>query len=69
MAEVVEKTDSRLIVRSLLEASCAEVFAAWTDPESLRHWMCPGKVMRSEAEVDLRVGGQSRGGDEAAEKP
>ena len=60
MAEVVEKTESRLVVRSLLEASCEEVFAAWTDPDSLRHWMCPGKVVRSDVEVDLRVGGKLR---------
>jgi uncharacterized protein YndB with AHSA1/START domain len=60
MAEVVEKTDSRLVLRSVIQASCAEVFAAWTDPDSLRHWMCPGRIVRAEAQVDLRVGGAFR---------
>jgi uncharacterized protein YndB with AHSA1/START domain len=60
MAEIVEKTESKLVVRSVLEATCAEVFAAWTDPASMRHWMCQGKVVRSDVEVDLRVGGKFR---------
>jgi uncharacterized protein YndB with AHSA1/START domain len=60
MAEIIEKTESKLVVRSLLDASCEEVFAAWTDPASLRHWMCPSKVVRADVEVDLRVGGKLR---------
>ncbi len=34
-----------------------EVFAAWTDPESLKQWFCPGTTTVPEATLDLRVGG------------
>lgn len=37
-----------------------EVFAAWTDPETLRRFMCPGDVKVSRVEVDARVGGAFR---------
>jgi len=44
----------------MLPASPAEVFAAWTDPESIRQWMLPGDVGAIEVELDLRVGGSLR---------
>ncbi len=43
-------------VRRLLPATPEEVFSAWTDPNSLKHWMSPSGV--ASATVDLRVGGQ-----------
>ena len=33
------------------------VFSAWSDPESLAVWMCPGDMSGASAEVDFRVGG------------
>jgi len=44
----------------MIPASREAVFAAWTDPESLKHWMCPGDILGAEAQVDLRVGGGFR---------
>lgn len=44
----------------MLSASREEVFAAWTDPASITHWMCPGDVTRAEAQLDVRVGGSYR---------
>ena len=47
-------------LRRLLPASPQEVFDAWTDPESLRQWFCPGTVSLASVELDVRVGGQFR---------
>ncbi len=60
MADVIEETDDRLVIRKLIPASREEVFAAWSDPESIRHWMCPGDVILAEAQLDFRVGGRFR---------
>jgi len=49
-----------LVVRRLLAAPPARVFAAWLDPASLAEWMCPGSVASATAEVDPRVGGTFR---------
>jgi uncharacterized protein YndB with AHSA1/START domain len=47
-------------LQRLLPASPQEVFAAWTDPESLRQWFCPGTVSLTSLELDVRVGGHFR---------
>jgi uncharacterized protein YndB with AHSA1/START domain len=60
MADVIEETDDRLVIRKLIPASREEVFAAWSDPDSIRHWMCPGDVILAEAQLDFRVGGRFR---------
>ena len=36
------------------------VFAAWTDPESLKHWFAPRPYSIERCEVDLRPGGGFR---------
>ncbi len=41
----------------LLPATPQEVFAAWTEAESLREWMCPGSTTVATAELDVRIGG------------
>ena len=60
MAELIEETDDKLILRKLIPATREEVFAAWSDPESIRYWMCPGDVTSAEAQIDFRVGGGFR---------
>jgi uncharacterized protein YndB with AHSA1/START domain len=54
-----EKT--RLQVRRVYSAPVAKVYAAWTDPEQVKHWMGPSDDF-GEAEVtcDVRVGGRYR---------
>ena len=47
----------RLVIRRTIPATREEVFGAWTDPESLRYWMCPGDILEAEAQLDVRVGG------------
>jgi uncharacterized protein YndB with AHSA1/START domain len=58
MAE--EERADRLVIRRVMPATREEVFAAWTDPERIRDWMCPGEIVSAEAELDLRVGGAYR---------
>jgi uncharacterized protein YndB with AHSA1/START domain len=54
-----EKT--RLQVRRVYNVPVAKVYAAWTDPEQVKHWMGPSDDF-GEAQVtsDLRVGGRYR---------
>jgi uncharacterized protein YndB with AHSA1/START domain len=42
----------------VLPAPPEEVFDAWTDPKSIREWMCPGSITESVATLDVRVGGR-----------
>ncbi len=55
-----EEHPDRLVIRKVIPASREEVFAAWIDPESIRHWMCPGDILTAEAQLDPRVGGSYR---------
>jgi uncharacterized protein YndB with AHSA1/START domain len=50
----------RLSIRRRLPATREVVFEAWTDPQGLREWMCPGDTISAEAKLDLRVGGSYR---------
>ena len=45
-------------ITKLLPATPEAVFAAWTEPASLKEWMCPGTVTSATATLDLRVGGR-----------
>lgn len=47
-------------ISRLMPAPREAVFAAWLDAEGMRHWMCPGDVSKTEAEIDPRVGGAFR---------
>jgi uncharacterized protein YndB with AHSA1/START domain/ketosteroid isomerase-like protein len=60
MAELIEETNDKLVLRKLIPAPRHDVFAAWSDPDSIRQWMCPGDVIESEAQIDFRVGGSFR---------
>jgi len=51
---------NRLVVRRFIRATPEEVFEAWTDPNSMAEWMCPGTVRRAEVRLDVRVGGKFR---------
>jgi uncharacterized protein YndB with AHSA1/START domain len=59
MAEPTERT-YRLSVRRRMPAPREVVFQAWTDPQGIREWMCPGDVVSAEASLDVRVGGSYR---------
>ena len=49
--------DDRVEVRRVIRAPRAAVFAAWTDPRSMRLWLAPYSLTVGEVKVDLRVGG------------
>jgi uncharacterized protein YndB with AHSA1/START domain len=50
----------RILVCRRIPAPREIVYEAWTNPEGLREWMCPGDVISAEATLDVRVGGSFR---------
>lgn len=59
MADEDERA-GRLVVRRVIRASREAVFAAWTDPDSMKHWMCPSSIVSADAQLDPRPGGSYR---------
>lgn len=53
-----------LVVRRTIPATPERLFAAWTEPEQLRKWWGPEGVTCVDPEVDLRVGGRYRIGNQ-----
>jgi uncharacterized protein YndB with AHSA1/START domain len=53
-------TKPSLTIKRRFNTSPAKVFAAWTDPEKVKHWMGPGEVKVLRAECDARAGGHYR---------
>ena len=47
-----------LAIKRRFNAPPEKVFAAWADPEKMKHWMGPAGTQRIEAKCDLRVGGR-----------
>ena len=58
MATVTTKPS--LTIKRRFNASPAKVFAAWTDPEKLKHWMGGREIGSATAQADVRVGGRYR---------
>jgi uncharacterized protein YndB with AHSA1/START domain len=53
-----------LVVRRMIRATPERLFEAWTQPSQLKHWWGPEGVTCIAAEVDLRVGGRYRIGNQ-----
>lgn len=53
-------TNPSLTLKRRLNATPAEVYQAWTDPNLLTRWFGPENVTTLEAEIDLRIGGSYR---------
>mgnify|MGYP001395022648 CR=1 FL=1 len=53
-------TKPSLTLKRRLKAPPAKVFAAWTDPEKVKHWMGPGEIKVLHVETDPRTGGRFR---------
>ena len=53
-----------LTMRRTISANAARLYEAWTDPEQLLAWWGPRGVRCIEAQVDLRVGGLYRIGNQ-----
>ena len=56
----VSPTAATLVIRKRIPASIDKVFAAWTEPDHLKHWWGPPEGHCPEAEIDLRIGGTYR---------
>jgi len=59
MATQQQRTTA-LTLRRTFQASRERVFRAWTTPEEIKQWKCPGDRTTPLVEVDLRVGGAYR---------
>lgn len=59
MDQHVETTPS-LTIKRRLNATPAEVYRAWTNPELLMRWFGPENVATQEVTVDARIGGGFR---------
>jgi uncharacterized protein YndB with AHSA1/START domain len=59
-AAVQPVTKPSLTLKRRLKAPPAKVFAAWTDPEKVKHWMGPGEIKALHVETDPRTGGRFR---------
>ena len=59
--EIATDDKTSLQIRRVYEAPVAAVYAAWTDPEQMKHWMGPSDAFgESEVTMDVRVGGRYR---------
>jgi uncharacterized protein YndB with AHSA1/START domain len=47
-----------LTVERTLDATPAQLFAAWGDPELIKQWWCPRPFETTECDIDLRPGGR-----------
>lgn len=59
-----ETTEASLVMSRMIRATPARVFEAWTTPQQLLSWWGPKEVTCNLAEIDLRVGGRYRLGNE-----
>jgi uncharacterized protein YndB with AHSA1/START domain len=53
-----------LVVRKLIQATPRRLFDAWTAPAQLQKWWGPKGVTCLDAQVDLRIGGRYRIGNQ-----
>jgi len=58
MATVTTKPS--LTIKRKFKAPPAKVFAAWADPEKLKHWMGGPEIASVSAQADVHVGGRFR---------
>ena len=63
-AQRAAASEITLVVRRTIQASPEKLFAAWTEPLQLKSWWGPRGVRCIGAELDLRVGGSYRIGNQ-----
>lgn len=47
-------------IHRLMPATPREVFDAWTNPDCMQEWMCPGSTSLASVQLDVRIGGSFR---------
>jgi uncharacterized protein YndB with AHSA1/START domain len=59
--EIAIEDKTSLQIRRVYKAPVAAVYAAWTQPEEMKHWMGPSDAFgEAEVTMDVRVGGRYR---------
>jgi len=58
--QAIAQDERELVLTRLIDAPREEVFDAWTNPELIKQWFAPLPWTTPFAEVDLRVGGETR---------
>jgi uncharacterized protein YndB with AHSA1/START domain len=59
--EIATDDKTSLQIRRVYKAPVAAVYAAWTQPEEMKHWMGPSDAFgEAEVTMDVRVGGRYR---------
>ncbi len=59
--ETATEDKTSLQIRQIYKQPVAAVYAAWSDPEKMKHWMGPSDAFgEAEVTMDLRVGGRYR---------
>src|SRR4030081_1701078 len=59
--EIAIDDKTSLQIRRVYKAPVGAVYAAWTDPDQMKHWMGPSDDFgESEVSMDVRVGGRYR---------
>jgi uncharacterized protein YndB with AHSA1/START domain len=53
-----DATPTLVRVKRMLPETAERVFAAWTDPNSLKQWFVPGTARATAVEIDARPGGR-----------
>jgi uncharacterized protein YndB with AHSA1/START domain len=54
------RAETEVLITHVFDAPPEAVFAAWTDPESLKQWFAPRPYSITLCEIDLRPGGGFR---------
>lgn len=54
---VIDRESHTIRLTRSFDASCAEVFDAWTKPEHVKHWWDAAGGVLTQCEIDLRPGG------------
>ena len=49
-----------LVLSRRVPAAVSEVYRAWTDPQLMRQWYCPGEMKVAEIDCEPTVGGNFR---------
>ena len=57
-SDPVAEIKPSLTIKRRIKAAPAAVFAAWTDPEKIKHWWGPDGMTTFLAEIEPRVGGR-----------
>lgn len=59
--EIATEDQTSLQIRRIYPQSVAAVYAAWSDPEQMKHWMgARADYREAEVTMDVRVGGRYR---------